>query len=137
MKCRYIAGVWETGLLHQLLWRRLGTAATALTGPMEYQGPSWSWFGVDGEVFTPDYTPLERNYGNYHCANLARMLDAEVTVRGPDEFGPVSHGRIRVQGLVGILRELMAADGFSGAFNTTVEAAGKYLLHRSRLPLLQ
>ena len=46
----YLAGLWRTTLLCDLLWR-ISSYQGSLTRPAAYRAPSWSWASVDGAVF--------------------------------------------------------------------------------------
>ncbi|KAK4507180.1 hypothetical protein PRZ48_000914 [Zasmidium cellare] len=45
--CRYLAGLWESNMVAELLWYvRIGTS----TRPETFRAPSWSWISVDGSI---------------------------------------------------------------------------------------
>lgn len=51
---RYIAGMWEYGLLYDLAWRRDTADREAfLISATLSRAPSWSWASVDGEINFP------------------------------------------------------------------------------------
>lgn len=45
----YIAGLWESTFLADLLWSR-DTDSDAISRPECYRAPSWSWAAIDGEI---------------------------------------------------------------------------------------
>jgi hypothetical protein len=45
---RYVAGLWEDGLLYQLMWFVEDSSGER---PSEYRAPSWSWASIDGPIF--------------------------------------------------------------------------------------
>ena len=47
---RYIAGLWESNMPAELLYRNVGDVL--LDRSTEYQGPSWSWVSIQGPVST-------------------------------------------------------------------------------------
>jgi len=53
---RYLAGLWEAVLLHQLEWN----CSTPRARPAEYRGPTWSWASVDGVIDMPEGGTLEQ-----------------------------------------------------------------------------
>lgn len=44
---RYLAGLWESALLEELMWC---SVRTDISRPLARRAPSWSWASVDGEV---------------------------------------------------------------------------------------
>jgi hypothetical protein len=52
MNDTYHAGLWESELVTELLWRRnsLSDSGLLLPRPVKYRAPSWSWASVDSEV---------------------------------------------------------------------------------------
>ncbi|KAL3296486.1 heterokaryon incompatibility protein, partial [Colletotrichum asianum] len=46
--CRYLAGMWEEELLHQLCWTATEPGPRLST---KYRAPSWSWASIDGAVY--------------------------------------------------------------------------------------
>ena len=62
-KDKYFAGLWQSDLLQQLLWRHCGKvtgSAVEFRRQREFRAPSWSWASVDGQVqFLHDYQGLD------------------------------------------------------------------------------
>lgn len=48
IKRRYLAGLWEHSLMHNLLWAR--QEGTPSLRPYQYIAPSWSWASIHGEI---------------------------------------------------------------------------------------
>ena len=100
---KYLAGLWERSILHDLLW--MNRASSRGTGdqvepsrPPHYRAPSWSWASVDGDIRLPRSL-------NPSASWFARCLSYHVTTSGIDNFGAVSDGWIRLRGpLVQVLK---------------------------------
>lgn len=59
----YIAGMWQSALLYQLLWCvswgvRLPNAGLK-PRPSVYRAPSWSWASIDGHICIQDWPTYE------------------------------------------------------------------------------
>ena len=91
---RYIAGLWESNLVIQLLWyvdhsMIRGPGKRSRRSPV-YRGPSWSWVSIEAPI---SFSELER--GSIH----ARVLDTRIELvdeRTP--FGQVKGGAIEICG---------------------------------------
>jgi len=86
LNCRYLAGLWEHELVHQLLWHRYGEARrTAI-----YQAPTWSWASIIGQV----------NFGFVQLSKekCIAVQHIEVTNRDGNEMGQVITGYLRLKG---------------------------------------
>jgi hypothetical protein len=97
----YLAGLWKHSLLGDLLWyidRRgvLDSPARPASGP--YRAPSWSWASMEGTI----------SYWNVFLPNRAEIVEARTSTTGPDPFGSVSDGFIRIRGT---LRECWLRNG--------------------------
>ena len=79
----YLAGMWKSSLVRCLGWQALGC-----TAPIKYCAPSWSWASLNGipAMEFQDTMTL-----------LATVIDCGVEVDGPDVFGRVKHGWIRME----------------------------------------
>jgi hypothetical protein len=97
----YLAGLWTSSLIRDLLWRVPPPAPTTLviTGdhsrrPKYYRAPSWSWASVDG-ILNLDGT---RYLTSERAEPCAKLLESSITplVEG-DVFGQVKDGYIRIQ----------------------------------------
>ncbi|PMD50972.1 HET-domain-containing protein [Hyaloscypha bicolor E] len=86
----YLAGLWLEGLWYTLSWYRRERQSTER--PKNYIAPSWSWAAINAGVFwlmVPSGDIVKR----------VEIIDAMVDLVG-DPFGQVSHGWIRVTGLL-------------------------------------
>ena len=110
---RYLAGMWYSNMLHCLCWRSAWDPAggspifepnkPALiyhTRSSEYLAPSWSWACIKGRVryewwifhaLDPDPAPKAARF-------TARVLEATTLPAGPDEYGQLQGGAIRLAG---------------------------------------
>ena len=97
----YLAGLWRSTLLTDLLWYALPDTSEGTSRAEVYRAPSWSWASVDGPLhfFEP------RSQTNACCT----ILDAFVTLRTDFDFGEVSDGIVRLQGH---MTSIEADDGF-------------------------
>ena len=98
----YLAGLWKTSLLHDLMWSLHGS--TKYRHSSIWRAPSWSWASVDNAVrygrVDPDAIPL------------ARVIRCEVVPASKvSHFGEVISGELE---LVGALLEL-SKEQFSSA----------------------
>ncbi|KAI1142192.1 HET-domain-containing protein [Hypoxylon sp. FL0543] len=92
---RYLAGLWQERLIHQLLWERnsfhphFEDRDTSM--PSKYRAPSFSWASVDCPVitFTANHRDVEED-GLLH--EDARFVDSEIFLSGVDPFGRVESG---------------------------------------------
>lgn len=87
----YIAGLWQTNLLHDLMWST--KAKEWLIRPDGYVGPTWSWAAVDCPVSYEELTDDSLEVAQvFEC-------DVEATQSGP--FGQVKAGHLQIEGLFG------------------------------------
>jgi hypothetical protein len=84
--CRYLAGLWETDFVFQLLWKNAATSTRSTT----YQAPSWSWASRSGKVEFP--------WGAEHGEVAVNLLDIGVTTIGRSTFGQVTSGFVKMVG---------------------------------------
>ena len=101
---RYLAGLWQTDLLFQLLWHTWDTmpprpAISHATPAKSYRAPSWSWASFDGRVRT--YTLLGIKCGRTVCPTFVDVLEARTTNAYTDTTGQVTDGYIRLRGKLG------------------------------------
>lgn len=96
----YVAGHFEGTLLSTLLWGPpdpISRFEKELRLPYEYVAPSWSWASISecvdllkyAPVFTGDHDPVSWSW-------TAETIGGESNFVGPDEFGPVTSGYIRL-----------------------------------------
>jgi hypothetical protein len=88
--CRYLAGLWETNLIHQLLWT-LWTENVRLS---TFQAPSKSWASTVGPVLL-GLIALQSNWKEYRP--VAGILHVSVTTTGGTEMGFVIDGYVRLK----------------------------------------
>ena len=85
----YLAGLWRSTILSDLLWRA-DPGDSTLNLPLEYRAPSWSWASVNcpvkylpGWIASPEVTVIE--------AKVQPVVERS-------QFGRVSDGYIRLSG---------------------------------------
>jgi len=82
----YLAGIWKEDL-QSLLW----FSSLPEERPTIYQAPSWSWAATTGQVSLrfdserPTESPRD-----------AKILDVDICFCGPNQFGPVSGGSLKL-----------------------------------------
>lgn len=77
---RYLAGLWEEDLLHQLGWSVLNPSPRLSN---RYRAPSWSWASVDGSI--------EGNHTS-KMQGFIQIIDVDVTSRGVDSTVDAADG---------------------------------------------
>ena len=93
-KCTYIAGLWESTICNDLLWR--ADSPRSLAKPAQYGAPSWSWASLDGSI---NNIPRDG-------ADLAQLVNSSITLAGLDPAGEVSDGYISIRGPFGLFPRL-------------------------------
>ena len=86
IRCRYLAGFWETEFVSQLLWENTANFTSSTT----YQSPSWSWVSRPGKV------KFLSNDGLGEV--VVNLLDIGVNTMGGSEFGQVTSGFVKMVG---------------------------------------
>lgn len=96
---RYLAGLWESALPHELLWKRLHIGSLNRR-PLAYQAPSWSWAAINCSIVP------------YHHLLTSPPLASGFKYLGSDvgkQFGAVQSGTLfleaRLRPAEWILRE--------------------------------
>lgn len=91
LQSRYLAGLWEINLIHQLAWR---CGYPVSTRPEKYRAPSWSWASIDSNIdyFSEMYSSLETSFP------LAEVLEVRVELATDDEMGQVKGGFLILSG---------------------------------------
>lgn len=79
---RYLAGLWESGLLYQLHWIQESYVAPIRCGTV---APSWSWASVTGRISLPSFTEA----GNLFEASIT---SSHCSTSTDDPYGQVSGG---------------------------------------------
>ncbi|KAI9167872.1 hypothetical protein HJFPF1_04012 [Paramyrothecium foliicola] len=87
--CQYLAGLWRSGLISDLLWERKTPSAPA---KRLSSLPSWSWISLGTEVVYEECRTTE---------DLAVILEAQChQVDSGNEFGEVQGGTIRLSTII-------------------------------------
>lgn len=98
-KDKYIAGLWQSNVLNNLLWYIDGTPSTR---PNIYCAPSWSWASVDGTVHYLTTLNPSREF--------AKVLDTHVSLGDHNvPTGAITGGFIIFRG---VLIEISAPNFF-------------------------
>lgn len=83
---KYVAGLWESTLLGDLLWDSLGVRGP---WPPVYRAPSWSWTCID------DASPAMDRYRQ--CSKFATIVDFHIHTKGSNPYGEVDDGWIKLK----------------------------------------
>ncbi|KAJ4993159.1 hypothetical protein SVAN01_01511 [Stagonosporopsis vannaccii] len=98
---RYLAGLWESSFVEDLLWRSISTGKKGLQPrPDKWRAPTWSWASVDSAVGTRGY---EYNHGNDHGSSLVPCIDVlavNCVPAGEDITGELSSGYVVLRGWI-------------------------------------
>jgi Heterokaryon incompatibility protein (HET) len=94
----YLAGLWRRNLFEDLLWHRDHTSdfqeyLTLKPRPTSPRAPSWSWAAIDGYVFGPRGSGVERKPFEFRILDCGVQLVSDLLV-----FGPVTEGDLRIEG---------------------------------------
>ncbi|KAH8671735.1 heterokaryon incompatibility protein-domain-containing protein [Xylariales sp. PMI_506] len=126
---RYLAGLWEANLLHDVFWDTSGAAQKSPT----YRAPSWSWASLDTNSITwrrPSTCLGER------CRAYCRILQVESILAGSNLFGTIKDAFIKLEGHV-VYVELVPKDAWDrGADPWTAIHQGEQLAD-AKLDLLR
>jgi hypothetical protein len=89
----YLAGLWRSTLVRNLCW----TPSRKLANVERMRSPSWSWIAVKGahEVWMSESDRCIELEGG---GEYSEVLDAAVTLAGPDPTGDVIDGMVRLRG---------------------------------------
>jgi len=87
-KMQYLAGIWRDSLFEDLLW----VASDPVKKPQRWRAPTWSWASIDSEI--SEFYPFQSSDAT--CS----ILGADCTSNGPDRFGEVSSGFLRISGFI-------------------------------------
>jgi hypothetical protein len=91
LKTRYVAGLWEDGLLDDLLWTYLGKSPERLGNyNRPFVAPSWSWLSVNGRV---EYGLVPKQ-----ATPKTKLIDLAVQPAGADPFGQIDSASLTVRG---------------------------------------
>jgi hypothetical protein len=94
---KYHAGMWARDMPQALLWspyeeETLPTRPQKASYPPEYRAPSWSWASIDGPIFC--FICREAS----SKPTVATMLQVKTSLNGPDPYGQVKFGYIKILG---------------------------------------
>ncbi|KAI1779166.1 heterokaryon incompatibility protein-domain-containing protein [Hypoxylon cercidicola] len=89
---RYLAGVWEHSLAHQLCWE----ITDVHRKPETYLAPSWSWLSVFGPVHYVHYSNA-MDYSR-NASNIAVDITEVKCSTASDQTGPVTGGYLKLNG---------------------------------------
>ena len=112
IKSQYVAGMWRSHLLGQLLW----TTLDLLRRPAEYRAPTWSWASVDGTfqldprdlVLTGTESRGDEQKDTSSNVVLAEIMDVQVALlAGEAETGRIQKGHLRMRGRLVPVSELL------------------------------
>lgn len=83
----YAAGLWSKDLVESLSWKC--NATELLPRPIHYQGPSWSWTGINGSI----------EYSGHGGELFAEVQKVECEPRSTDApFGEFISGTLKIRG---------------------------------------
>lgn len=89
---QYLAGMWRSELIYQLCWRAIVNQGSRKRP--ESRAPTWSWASIDGGVLGSWFP---RGLGEDDVLNeYVSLLDVWTTPSGPDPFGAVSNGELKL-----------------------------------------
>lgn len=85
----YLAGMWKSSLLVDLLWKRPNSMVIQAAGPrVAPSPPSWSWASVSGRV---EYESISTYFEGVQISDIA------FTPKGPPQLGAYSEGCITLK----------------------------------------
>jgi hypothetical protein len=95
---QYLAGLWRSRLPFDLLWYVDevfdGGRGISVLRPAKYQGPSWSWVGVNSPVDC-------FNVSSENCSACVAVLNVDIQLFEPSaKYGSVDLGIVHVEGRV-------------------------------------
>ncbi|KAF2113578.1 heterokaryon incompatibility protein-domain-containing protein [Lophiotrema nucula] len=108
----YIAGLWESVLPLDLLWIAVpDVELPSYPRPHNYQGPSWSWTGIDGPI---QFTHRLREFGIHSSYRNDEAYTADAELLGHDvtlqveeaPFGAVSSAILTLKGRLRPIHQL-------------------------------
>ncbi|KAI0656704.1 heterokaryon incompatibility protein-domain-containing protein [Cubamyces menziesii] len=101
----YLAGLWRSTLLLDLLWQRRPGASTLRC--VRYRAPSWSWSCIDGPV-----TFFTYQVGN-NTEALAEVVECSTPLQDESlPFGPVDAGSLIIRATCFQYRRRAGTDGY-------------------------
>ncbi|OTA93443.1 hypothetical protein M434DRAFT_11609 [Hypoxylon sp. CO27-5] len=92
MKDEYLAGLWKSTLPSFLCWQVTSDENERFPRPIDYQGPSWSWTGINGPV-----NFILARACDQDCR--AVLLDVDIKpVNAHAKYGSVQYGILTLKG---------------------------------------
>jgi len=144
LEVEYMAGLWRPWIGEELLWKQQQNITGAVR-PIEYQGPSWSWAGINAPIEIKMLSSSERwatvtspdnevrrlvdipHMDSFHSGDEFKIVDSSIKLLVTDaEFGEIQPEATLV--VRGKLRSAM----LSSDWNT----AKKSWLTRTRMPTM-
>lgn len=106
---RYLGGLWENTLVHDLLWYKKNSSKVQRPGM--YCAPTWSWASTTGSVGVLGTYP--------RVTDDLEVIDFSVDLAGPDEYGPINAAEIILRGYLttGTLEVEPIIVGIEGSVN--------------------
>ncbi|KXX77150.1 hypothetical protein MMYC01_207560 [Madurella mycetomatis] len=99
LKCHYLAGLWETNLVKQLLW--VSAHPEGAVRPASYRAPSWSWASMDGFINYPDF------WEDFDVLETVQVLDWHIeTEDGDEEFQVLKGTYLELEGPLCLVKAL-------------------------------
>ncbi|SPN96497.1 uncharacterized protein DNG_00025 [Cephalotrichum gorgonifer] len=121
IKTRYLAGIWEYDLIHQLMWD-VGSWKSQNTPGSPYVAPSWSWASVNVPVshyaLEAHYLVDELVYTRHQTATV-HSLGVELVT--DNIFGQVKGGFLCLTGRLAIIQDLAAIGGEDDSTSRSTE----------------
>lgn len=96
---RYLQGIWMSNLHHGLMWHNDAERTPPMPRPEQYQGPSWSWTGVNGAVEFPYFSAEDWVPENCHVDLVDYSVDLVNSLAPYGAIRPGS-GRLKLRGRV-------------------------------------
>ena len=88
-KSAYMAGLWESSIMYDLLW--YSDHDDKSSAPTAWRAPSWSWGSIVGRVLWPKWLS--------HSTPLATYIGKEIVpARGGDEYGQLLSAKLTLRG---------------------------------------
>ncbi|KAF8163983.1 hypothetical protein BJ912DRAFT_812139, partial [Pholiota molesta] len=96
---RYIAGLWQRNLLHDLLWEVCppmgpGDVLLPRIRTANYRAPTWSWASVDGKLYIPYSLEPPASAASYEAEILVCEATPKVSTL---PFGELENARMTMR----------------------------------------
>jgi hypothetical protein len=109
---RYIAGMWESRLVEDFLWRAMPEMQDRprITRPKEWRAPSWSWASIDGPVKKAALTGRYAGHKQFDGTVLVEDLRADILGAHVSTTGQLRSASLTLRGslLQSLQQELIA-----------------------------